>query len=75
MQPVTACKQQIDYGTYHLSFQEVLLALGKGAAVSALFAYIFYRSMLAFGFMLRNPHMAGTQTAFKTAQTHAGTAV
>lgn len=51
-QPVTACKQQIDYGTYHLSFQEVLLALGKGAAVSALFAYIFYRSMLAFGFML-----------------------
>ena len=52
MQPVTACKQQIDYGTYHLSFQEVLLALGKGAAVSALFAYIFYRSMLAFGFML-----------------------
>lgn len=51
-QPVTACKQQIDYGTYHLSFQEVLLALGKGAAVSALFAYIFYRSMLVFGFML-----------------------
>ena len=56
-QPVTACKQQIDYGTYHLSFQEVLLALGKGAAVSALFAYIFYRSMLAFGFML--PILAG----------------
>ena len=26
--------------------------MGKGAAVSALFAYIFYRSMLAFGFML-----------------------
>ena len=26
--------------------------MGKGVAVSALFAYIFYRSMLAFGFML-----------------------
>ena len=52
MQPVTVCKQQIDYGIYHLSFRERLQAMGKGAAVSALFAYIFYRSMLAFGLML-----------------------
>ncbi len=35
-----------------MSFQEILQALGKGVAVGALFAYIFYRSMLAFGVML-----------------------
>ncbi len=45
-------KQPVRYDEYRLSLQETLQALGKGVAVSALFAYIFYRSMFAFLVML-----------------------
>lgn len=51
-QPATSSKQPVRYDEYRLSLQETLQALGKGVAVSALFAYIFYRSVLAFLVML-----------------------
>lgn len=46
------CKQAIHYDEYPLSVQEKLLAVGKGIAVSGMFAYAFYRSLLVFALLL-----------------------
>lgn len=40
--------QLTDYNEYRFSFSELTLAALKGTAVTALFAYIFYRSIIAF---------------------------
>ena len=52
------CRQQagklqgLDYNQYHLSAKEFVWVLGKSAAVSGLFAYVFYRSMQVFLLLL-----------------------